>query len=273
MPTRRSRLALGVRETCDAEAGLCTIAGMSTQVRELIEAFASKLEIVLKQDLRDAIERVIPKLAAPVDGSTLAPRSNGHAVGGGRAKRVKRDATALDELAEKFTSFVAKNPPVSRIEQINKELGTSTKDLALPIRKLLARRQIKSSGQKRSTTYSVGSAHDPEGQRPTPQDVTFFALCSTKLKNANSLRTVQQDRYGTTTASCLCSPLTWRDAQKRSSNARFARTLPASRAKDLAPIGKLFAERRIKSSGQKRSTTYSVGSARSGKVSGRRRKT
>ena len=49
-------------------------------------------------------------------------------------------------------SFVAKHPGL-RIEQINKELGTSTKDLALPIRKLIAEGQIKTKGKKRSTTY------------------------------------------------------------------------------------------------------------------------
>ena len=43
-----------------------------------------------------------------------------------------------------------------RIEQIHKELGTTTKDLALPIRKLIAEKRIKTKGQKRSTTYYAG---------------------------------------------------------------------------------------------------------------------
>jgi hypothetical protein len=72
--------------------------------------------------------------------------------GGGRGRGAKRTAADLDQLGTSFVSFVAKHPGL-RIEQINKELGTSTKDLALPIRKLIAEGQIKTKGKKRSTTY------------------------------------------------------------------------------------------------------------------------
>jgi hypothetical protein len=67
----------------------------------------------------------------------------------------KRSAADLDVLSERFASFVKANPGL-RIEQINKELGTVTKELALPIRKLLADGTITSKGQKRSTTYFPG---------------------------------------------------------------------------------------------------------------------
>ena len=43
--------------------------------------------------------------------------------------------------------------PGLRIEQINKQLGTTTKDLALPIRKLIAEGALKTKGEKRSTAY------------------------------------------------------------------------------------------------------------------------
>ena len=46
--------------------------------------------------------------------------------------------------------------PGLRIEQINKQLGTTTKDLALPIRKLIAEGALKAKGEKRSTTYFAG---------------------------------------------------------------------------------------------------------------------
>jgi hypothetical protein len=67
----------------------------------------------------------------------------------------KRTAADLDALSEKFVSFVKANPGL-RIEQINKELGTTTKDMALPIRKLVSERLIISKGNKRSTTYFPG---------------------------------------------------------------------------------------------------------------------
>lgn len=68
------------------------------------------------------------------------------------ARGAKRSATDLDRLADQFVTFVASNPGL-RIEQINHQLGTTTKDLALPVRKLIASGAIKVKGKKRSTTY------------------------------------------------------------------------------------------------------------------------
>jgi hypothetical protein len=128
---------------------------MSTRVRELIEEFASKLEDALKQNLRDAIE----ELGLGIDGahrSAATPRPTRHAPTRGR-NGIKRDAAALAGLSQQFIAFVSKHRGL-RIEQINRELGTTTKDLALPIRKLIADGTIKTSGQKRSTTYELATA-------------------------------------------------------------------------------------------------------------------
>ena len=72
---------------------------------------------------------------------------------GGRG--AKRSAADLEALSNQLAAFVKANPGL-RVEQINKELGTTTKDLALPIRKLIADRVISAKGQKRSTTYFPG---------------------------------------------------------------------------------------------------------------------
>jgi len=88
--------------------------------------------------------------AAVVTLATVGAR--GRARGGRGAKRTPAD---LEELSDKFASFVKSHPGL-RIEQINKELGTTTKDLALPIRKLIADGMISAKGKKRSTTYFVG---------------------------------------------------------------------------------------------------------------------
>ncbi len=71
------------------------------------------------------------------------------------ARGAKRTSADIEAMSAKFASFVKANPGL-RIEQINKELGTTTKDLALPIRKLVADRVIATKGQKRSTTYFPG---------------------------------------------------------------------------------------------------------------------
>ena len=46
-----------------------------------------------------------------------------------------------------------KSNPGQGVEQIAKALGTSTKELTLPIRKLLGDKKITSKGQKRATRY------------------------------------------------------------------------------------------------------------------------
>jgi hypothetical protein len=72
--------------------------------------------------------------------------------GGRGAKRTPADLAAL---SDRVASFVKANPGL-RIEQINKQLDTTTKDLALPIRKLISDGVIAAKGKKRSTTYFPG---------------------------------------------------------------------------------------------------------------------
>jgi hypothetical protein len=72
--------------------------------------------------------------------------------GGRGAKRTPADLAAL---SDRVASFV-KTSPGLRIEQINKQLDTTTKDLALPIRKLISDGVITAKGKKRSTTYFPG---------------------------------------------------------------------------------------------------------------------
>jgi hypothetical protein len=74
---------------------------------------------------------------------------------GSNGKGQKRDPEALDALQSQLHGFIAKHPGL-RIEQINTEMGTSTKDLALPIRKLIAAKEIRVEGQKRATKYFAG---------------------------------------------------------------------------------------------------------------------
>jgi hypothetical protein len=87
-------------------------------------------------------------IALPAAGVARAGRPRGGRGG-------KRTPADLEALSQRFVAFVKSNPGL-RIEQINKELGTTTKDLALPIRKLVADGAIIAKGQKRSTTYFPG---------------------------------------------------------------------------------------------------------------------
>ena len=86
--------------------------------------------------------------------SALGGGKGGLSLSGGRGRRkgAKRTSADLDQLGDDFHAYVLKNPGM-RIEQINKQLNTTTKDLALPIRKMIADGSLKTKGEKRSTQY------------------------------------------------------------------------------------------------------------------------
>jgi len=67
----------------------------------------------------------------------------------------KRSPAQLEEASRKFALFVRDNPGL-RIEQINRHLGTTTAELMLPIRKLVADGAVATQGGRRSTKYFPG---------------------------------------------------------------------------------------------------------------------
>jgi hypothetical protein len=107
-----------------------------------IETLAKGYVAELTAIARDEILRLISGGRARVVGSVSPSRRRGE----------KRSPQALDALETKFHTFVAKHPGL-RIEQINAKLGTSTSELALPIRRLIAAKAIRTMGAKRSTKY------------------------------------------------------------------------------------------------------------------------
>ena len=120
-----------------------------TEMNRVVADFVNQITELARAAARDMIDEALGK------GGKVSLAGFGR--GRGRGSRGgKRTSNELDELADKFHSFVGKHPGM-RIEQINKQLGTTTKDLALPIRKLIADGALKTKGAKRSTTYFAGA--------------------------------------------------------------------------------------------------------------------
>ncbi len=69
-----------------------------------------------------------------------------------REKGAKRPPDEIERLTGKLLDYVKGNPGL-RIEQIADGMGTSTKELNLPAKKLIAGKQLKTKGQKRATQY------------------------------------------------------------------------------------------------------------------------
>lgn len=111
------------------------------------------------QRLVDNFVAQVGELARRAAIDTLAGAFGNAARGRGRilngTRGTKRRSENHVQLSEMIVSFVTKNPGL-RVEQINKQLGTTTKALQLPIRKLLASGALKSKGNRRATAYFPG---------------------------------------------------------------------------------------------------------------------
>lgn len=134
---------------------------LDSQIQRRIEEFAKEMSELMRQAALESVREAL-------GGGTAAPaprrgRPPGRKAGGGKtaAKKTrkgkgkrgaKRTAAELQALEDNFLKEVKKQGG-RRIEEISKELGVTTKDLALPVRKLMADKQIKTTGQKRATRY------------------------------------------------------------------------------------------------------------------------
>ena len=123
------------------------------QIRDRIEEFVNQLSQLVRQT---ALDSVRDALGDGAGGGRGRGRGRGRAaVGrGARGKGEKRSSDQIAETTKAVVSYVRKHPGQG-VEAIAKGLGTVTKELTLPIRKLVAERQLKTKGQKRATKYFV----------------------------------------------------------------------------------------------------------------------
>ena len=108
------------------------------QIRECIESFVADL---------DALTR---------EAALLALTEAFGEVGGGRSggRRGKRTSGQLEQLQQHLLETIESNPGL-RVEALSDVMGIPTRELALPMRKLLAARAVKKKGRKRATCYFV----------------------------------------------------------------------------------------------------------------------
>lgn len=125
------------------------MANLQADIQRLVDGFVAQITELANRAAYEGLQQALSK-----SGKGGATIRLGRGLGRGRG--AKRTAEELDRMGDEFLAFVTKNPGL-RIEQINKQLGTTTKDLALPIRKMIADGSLKAKGKKRSTTYFPGS--------------------------------------------------------------------------------------------------------------------
>ena len=127
------------------------------QINQRVQSFVAEIAELAR---RQALETLSTALA----GAGLLDRGRGGRNGAGRRGARAAAATSggrrspdqIDSTCQALMGEIGSNPG-QRIEQIGSAIGMRTKDLALPIRKLIAQKQIRTEGQRRATRYFPGA--------------------------------------------------------------------------------------------------------------------
>jgi hypothetical protein len=120
-------------------------------IREAVDAFVEQLSRLIKQAALDSVQSLLSSSAPRGQGGSKANRGS-LAIAATRGKGAKRTPDELEALTKKLHVYVTNNPG-QRIEQIGKALAVATKELALPVKKLIGEKRVSTKGQKRATTY------------------------------------------------------------------------------------------------------------------------
>jgi hypothetical protein len=118
----------------------------SAAIHSLIEDFAEKLDTLIRADIIRALAEIVGAGATAAVKAGKTPKTTA------RGKGAKRDPNELKKLEDRLYAYISKHPG-QRIEQIGEGMGETTKSLTLPLKKLQNNKLVKSSGQKRATTY------------------------------------------------------------------------------------------------------------------------
>lgn len=129
---------------------------VNDRIRSRVEAFAEELSALIRDSAMETVRDAL-------GGGGAAPRRPGRPGraaasaapvrgGGRREKGQKRDPGEIERLTGRLLDYVKGNAG-QRIEQIAAGMGTVTKELNLPVKKLIAQKALKTKGQKRATQY------------------------------------------------------------------------------------------------------------------------
>lgn len=130
---------------------------LDDRIRALVEQFAAELADLIRESAMETVSVALAG-ARPSPGrggrrsAVAAPVVRGRGRAASREKGAKRPPDEIERLTGKLLDYVKGNPG-QRIEQIADGMGTSTKELNLPAKKLIATKQLKTKGQKRATQY------------------------------------------------------------------------------------------------------------------------
>ena len=117
------------------------------RIRGMVQSFAGELAALIRESAFETVRAALGESSGRGRRASagLGRRSD-------RSKGAKRPPQEIAKLVGKLRDYV-KSHPGQRIEQIAKGMGTSTRELNLPAKKLLSQKLIKTRGEKRATKY------------------------------------------------------------------------------------------------------------------------
>lgn len=132
------------------------------EIRSHVDAFVAELTTLIRRAAIESVQEAIGGLAEPAP-RRGRPRKTAAAAAPspaptrrrGRKKRVRRSSADVSNVSEQALSFVRANPGCS-VGDIGAALGLSTKELRLPLLKLIADGKLRTTGRKRGTRYHAG---------------------------------------------------------------------------------------------------------------------
>jgi len=139
---------------------------VESEIRSRLESFVQDLAGLIRASAMELVSEALGERKNSRRPRREAKRVTTAASSQRRSKGAKRDPRVLAALTEKLGAFIKKTPGL-RIEQIGKAFGTPTKELALPMKKLIEAKKISTRGHKRATAYFPRGEHS-EKRRPKP---------------------------------------------------------------------------------------------------------
>lgn len=145
---------------------------LQREINQRIESFVNEVTALAR---RAAIESLSEALDHPASGrrrgrppkngaSAAMPQVSNGRRGRRRGKGGKRSQAEITREVERLHSYIQENPG-QRMEQIAQGLSSTTKDLRLPVNKLVSDALIRTEGEKRATRYFSASGGRSRGRR------------------------------------------------------------------------------------------------------------
>ena len=132
------------------------------EIRACIDSFVDDLSALVNTAAIEAVQEALGGGAGRRRRGPGRPRKTASKPG----KRIRRSSDDLEASAARILSHIKANPS-SGVTEIAAALRKTSKDLRLPIQKLLEEKKLRTTGQRRGTKYHV------TGQGGSPDTVSI----------------------------------------------------------------------------------------------------